>query len=499
MADERQKPLILGFLSKALDDTGLQLLGVQGREELSRPFEFELLLLRHGAPLGLEVLEELVRQPAVIAFGQGERDLVHGVITSVEHLDGTRFKGAAYVAKLVPQTSLLDFSKRSAIYQATTVKDMVTGLLSDHGLGGSDVSFMVANEAKSPAHDYIVQYQESDWGFISRWLEHEGFFYWFEHSAKGAKLMIADENSDASRIADPSNISFRERNNLATSGLHTIWDFSLQQQRVPARVTLVDYNHRRPSELMLSSEKIDAGGFGHVFQYGDHYKDKGVGDARAKIRAEELASVRRVVTGATDCPRFRVGHVFELENHHVGEYDGDYLITSMEHRAGFEVPSRRRARRAADGEVPTTYEARFTAIPIGVPFRPQRSTPWPRIYGVINGHIEADTSGDYAQIDSEGRYKVKLPYDVGAPKGLASSRWIRMAQAYAGAGYGQHFPLHKGTEVLISHIDGDPDRPVIVGAVPNTVTPGTVADANATQSVTQTASGMRIEFEDLQQ
>jgi type VI secretion system secreted protein VgrG len=472
---------------------------VRGREELSRPFEFELLLTRHGEPLGLDVLEEIVRQPAVIAFGQSERDLVHGIITSIEHLDGTRYKGAVYVAKLVPQTSLLDFGKRSAVYQETTVADMVKGLLKEHGLGSSDYAFMVANDAKSPVHEYIVQYQESDWAFISRWLEHEGFFYWFEHSSKGAKLMIADENGDASRIADPSNISFREKNNLATRSEHTIWDFTLAQQRVPGRVTLVDYNHRRPTELMLSTEKVDPGGFGHVFHYGDHYKDKGVGDARAKIRAQELAVGRRVVTGMSDCTRFRVGHVFELENHHVGEYDGDYLITSIEHRAGFEVPSQRRARLAADQEeVASPYMARFTAIPIAVPYRPKRTTPWPRIYGVINGHIEADSSGDYAQIDAEGRYKVKMPYDVGSQKGLSSSRWVRMAQAYAGAGYGQHFPLHKGTEVLVTHIDGDPDRPLIIGSVPNTVTPGPVADANATQSVTQTASGMRIEFEDLQ-
>ena len=94
MADEVKNTLILGFLSKAVDDGSLQLVGVRGREELSRPFEFELLLLRRGAPLALEVLEEIVRQPAVIAFGQGETDLVHGVITSIEHRDHTRFVGA---------------------------------------------------------------------------------------------------------------------------------------------------------------------------------------------------------------------------------------------------------------------------------------------------------------------------------------------------------------------------------------------------------------------
>ncbi len=137
-------------------------------------------------------------------------------------------------------------------------------------------------------------------------------------------------------------------------------------------------------------------------------------------------------------------------------------------------------------------------MPFDVPFRPRQLTPWPRISGVMHAHIEADTAGDVAQIDDQGRYKVKMPFDVGKKKGLTSSRWIRMAQPYAGPGYGSHAPQHKGTEVLVVHVDGDPDRPIIVNAVPNVVTPGPVTGKNSTQSVTQTASGIRVELEDLQ-
>ena len=116
----------------------------------------------------------------------------------------------------------------------------------------------------------------------------------------------------------------------------------------------------------------------------------------------------------------------------------------------------------------------------------------------MHANIDADSNGDYAAIDSEGRYKVRMPYDVNLNKGDKASRWIRMAQPYAGAGYGTHHPLHKGTEVLVAHIDGDPDRPIIVGAVPNPHTSSPSTGQNATQSVTQTASGIRVEMEDLQ-
>jgi type VI secretion system secreted protein VgrG len=502
MAETKKVGVNLGFFSNAFkDSSALQLLGVLGHERLSHLFEFELLLQRKGPPLTDAELEDVVRQPCVVALGQKEGDLVHGMLTSIEHIDSTRHVNQLYVGKMVPQVALLDLGLRCGIYEDLTIPEIVKEILSGHGLSaGTHFQIKVTEEAKSPKREYVVQYQESDWAFIQRWLEHEGYFYWFDHKKEGAKLVIADANNDASKIQDPAVISFRERNNLVTAGESTIWGLNVIQRRVPKQVTVLDYNHRRPTELLVSTSDVDKGGFGHVYNYGEHVKDRDVAKAVVKLRAELLASDRRVVKGTTDCSRFRVGHVFELENHFVGGYDGKYLITAVEHRAGFDVPSMRLGQGDLGGpENARMYEARFEAIPYATPFRPKRVTPWPRVKGLINGHVEADTSGDYAQIDPEGRYKVKMPFDLGNRKGLASSRWIRMSQAYAGAGYGQHFPLHKGTEVLLGHIDGDPDRPIIVGAVPNAATPGPVVDANATQSVMQTASGMRVEWEDLQQ
>ncbi len=287
---------------------------------------------------------------------------------------------------------------------------------------------------------------------------------------------------------------FAKRTTLAAKdGAPTIWSLNVRQQRVQESVTLVDYNYRRPLDMLIATKPVDAKGYGAVFHYGDHFKDKTVGGEWAAIRAEELSVDRHRVSGSTDCPHLRVGHTFDLENHYFAAYDGKYLVTSVEVSAGDPVGS--------NGDVANstrTFEARFTAIPIAVQFRAKQATPWPRIHGVMNAHVEADTSGDYAQIDDKGRYKLKMPFDVGTNKGLASSRWIRMAQSYAGAGYGQHFPLHKGTEVLVVHIDGDPDRPIIAGAVPNEVTPSPVVKGNATRSVLQTASGICVELEDLQ-
>jgi type VI secretion system secreted protein VgrG len=494
MADSSLESIQIRFASGALPDDDVVLRGVAGRERISQLFEYELQLQRRE-PYTDEQLDDLLKTPCAIALGPKPGDVVRGLLKSIQVLDRERNELPRYVATMVPNLWLLTITRTSGLYQDTTVPDMVTKILKSYGLSGSNFEMRASDGAKHPKREYIVQYEESDWDFIQRWLEHEGCFYWFEHDGDAEKLVIADDNADAKAIDDPETISYRERNNLSTGRLATVWSWTLLQKRVAARVAVVDHNYRKPSTVLFATEDVDkVRGFGTVFLYGDHFKDASEGAALALLRAERLRCERQTFRGRTDCSRFRVGHVFELENHHEASFDGKYLITSIDHRVGFPVSPDG----SDGGEVPQRYLASFEAIPIGVDFRPERVTPWPSIHGAMHAHIDADTSGDYASMDAEGRYKVRMPFDMKLNKGGKASRWIRMAQPYAGAGYGQHHPLHKGTEVLVTHIDGDPDRPIITGAVPNpaTLTPST--SSNATQSVTQTASGIRVEMEDLQ-
>jgi type VI secretion system secreted protein VgrG len=502
--DKRLEGVEIKFLSGAMPKDDVRLRGVVGREQISRLFEFDLLLSRKGERYTDDQLDALLKAPCAITLGPRPGDVVHGLLSSIEVIDATRTAEPVYLARMVPKAWLLAQSRSSRIYQNTNVPDMVGKILTGYGLAsGTDFEIHNLNAAKSPVREYIVQYQESDWDFIQRWLEQEGFFYWFSHGKSGEKLIIADTNDPATPIDDPSHVSYRERNNLSTGRISTLWSFNLRQRRIPSRVSVQDYNYRTPSIALYVSETVDkARGFGSVSFYGEHFKDKDTGKAVAKLRAERILCERRVFTGRTDCARFRVGHAFQLENHFEASYDMKYLITSMEHRVGISIQTGEQqdsfAERADLGEAPQRYAARFDAIPFDVAYRPERATPWPRVKGIMHAHIDADTSGDYAMIDSQGRYRVRLPFDLAGGMGSKASQWIRMAQSYSGAGYGQHYPLHKGTEVLLSYVDGDPDRPIIVGSVPNpgTVSPSTTA--NATQSVTQTASGIRIEMEDLQ-
>jgi type VI secretion system secreted protein VgrG len=493
MADDEagRRTIHLGFASAALPaDDEVQLHGVHGREQLSRLYEYELLLVRPAGAFSDAQVDDLLRDRCVITLGDRPGDIVHGLLGSIELLDASRDGVARYLARLVPNVSLLTLGERCAVYQQTTVPDLVRTILKGYGLvEGSHFDVRVTHDAKSPEREYLVQYQESDWDFIQRWLEHEGFFYWFNQTKPCEQLVIADANDDTTAIDDPKTLAFRERNVL-TATRNTVWDWRRVQRRIPGRIALVDYNYRTPDQILVSTAQVDDRGFGTSVRYGEHFKDSGEGDALAKLRAERCRTEQRTYYGSTDCSRFRVGHTFELENHFLADEDGTYLITSIEHRVGHGV--------RGQGEEPQPYVADFTAIPIDTPFRPERRTPWPRIYGIMHGHVDADGEGEHAQIDELGRYKVRLPFDSAGPDGLRSSRWIRFAQPYSGAGYGMHHPLHKGTEVLLAFIDGNPDRPIIVGSVPNPATRSPATSANATQSVIQTASGIRVEMEDLQ-
>jgi len=490
----------LAFVSGSLLGDSMKLLGVEGFESISKLFELELYLGRDDGPLSDEEMAGLLHAPCAIAVGAGPGDLIHGILRRVRVIDTSGSQAPRLVATMVPTAWLLTLARTNRVFQDMTVPAIIKSVLTQYGLKmGEDFDILTASSFQ--AREYSVQYEESDWDFLQRWMESEGLFYWFEHGGVRNKLIVSDSNRYATPIADPGGIAYRRRNDLP-SDAPTVWEWSREERRLPARVAVFDYNYRTPHIRLVAKAPVDAArGFGSVMHYNEHFKTLQEGAHVAGLRAERLQCERLVYSGLSDCPRLRAGHLFELTDHHDASLDGSYLITSIEIRAGLPIPSLADVSAREQQEEPGQihhYKANLKAIPISVQYRPERLTPKPRIHGVMHAHIDQDGAGQHAQIDEAGRYKVRLPFDSGAATGTAASRWIRMAQASSGAGYGAHQPLHKGAEVLLAHIDGDPDRPIIVGAVPNAHTVSPVTSANSTQSVINTHSGIRIEMDDRQ-
>jgi type VI secretion system secreted protein VgrG len=478
------------FISSALGPGELLLERLRGREAISELYSFELVLAGDGeAALASDTLQDVMAGTVGIAFGSGHEYPLWGVLREIEMVARDDGRAPMYRAVMVPRLWYTTLTLRSRVYQDLSVPDIVKAVLKDSGM--EDSHFELRLGGTYPKREYVVQYQESDFQFLSRLIEHEGICFFFEHTADGEKVVFADANDSFSAPAGYEQIQYLPRGGATDPG-ESVWGVTYRAHMVPKQVTLREYNWRTPSVPLLAQHKVDDQGRGLQMYYGEHFRDTGEGKKLAKVRAEELAVRREVYTGDSRVRALRSGQIFELMGHSLGQFDQSYLVTEMTH----QVDQQRLAGEGGADQGNQGYTNSWRGILASVPFRPERRTPKPRVMGIVNAVVDGTANGAAAPIDEQGRYKVLLPFDVSGKAGGKASRWIRMVQTASGAGYGMHFPLHVGTEVAISHVNGDPDRPIIVGSVPNPETLTPVASDNATQSVIRTRAGIHVEFED---
>jgi hypothetical protein len=245
---------------------------------------------------------------------------------------------------------------------------------------------------------------------------------------------------------------------------------------------------------MQAMSDIDESGIGFVTEFGAHFKSPEEGEALATVRAEEFKCRQNTYSGESNISDFSCGHLYSLSQHFRSDYNQSYMLTKVKHQGSQEIESW--------GNIGSTkYSNQFDCIPALLQFRPQRLAVKPRLFGIMNGVIDSEQDLGRADLDEQGRYKVQMPFDIsGVAPGLASRR-IRMAQPYGGSGddgggTGMSFPLLKGTEVIWTCIDGDIDRPIITGAVPNPSKPSPTNTQNATSNVIKTTSGITMGFLD---
>jgi type VI secretion system secreted protein VgrG len=239
--------------------------------------------------------------------------------------------------------------------------------------------------------------------------------------------------------------------------------------------------------------KHELEGPGGFFHFGDHVKTTDEATRKAKIRAEMFAVGRETFKGTGIFRSARPGYRFKLSEAKAEGLDGEYLITRVTHVGGFDAATGETAD-ATDGPV-AHYRCAFEAIPAKTVFRPLLLTPKPRANGILTALIDGQKD-KYAYIDDEGRYKVKLFFDPSPEADGKASKAIRLAQPYAGPGYGMHFPLHTGTEIAIGFVDGDLDRPIGLGAVPNPGKGSPVKSGNKSSNVMKSHTGNSVTLED---
>ncbi len=481
------------FVSRGLPEDTFAVVKFKGMEGISRLYEFDITLASEDPDIDLK---QVLQSPATLAILGEDKDLpIHGILAQFEQLH--EIKGYySYRALLVPRLWQADLYRENQLFLDQTVPDIIQEIMRQTGLTTQDFELKLTK--KYPQWEYICQYRETDFDFISRWMEREGIYYFFEQGEEGEKLIITDSSTAHSDIPNNATICYFPLSGLLP-GEEITKTFICRQKRLPNKVILEDYNYRKPSLDLTAEAEVDPNGRGNVYFYGEHFKTPEEGQELAKIRTEEIKCGETIFHGEATAPNLCPGFFCEIDRHYREACNRKYLIVEVEHEGSQTGPfGGGVGEGSSEDEQKPTYVNRFTAIPADVQFRPERKTPKSRFYGTMNATIDAAGIGQYAELDDEGRYKVRLPFDQSDTGEGKASRWIRMSQPYAGTDHGMHFPLHKGTEVLLTFVDGDPDRPIISGAVPNPEKPSVIKNQNQSMAAITTAGQNKIHFEDLE-
>lgn len=461
-------------------DRGLDQLtaySIEAQEGLSRPYAVSVMTrtLYPTDPGSLDPGSWL-RKKASISMSLGdEPSWFHGTVVAVEHVGAEPTQCQIYRVELAPSFVLLRHTRRTRIFTEMKPLDVVRSVLSESAVAPVDIK---ASGAAGQAMHHITQFEESDFDFVSRLLEQEGAAYWFTHTKTGHTMVIGDSTGHHPGSGAVIKADFVGSADGSGEGLGGVIELSRRFEIVAKESVVRDYSESHPKSAAMGQKTVvaaNAPGAGGKLNEADYHVTQTDGDATtyATRAGDGLMNRSCKLIGSSDVLAFRSGA--RVAVHGKEGYDDHMLLTEVTHT--FNVNG---------------YTNSFSAMPVNrLPWRPQRSTPIPRIDGVVPAIVTA-SAGDQGN-GEDGAYRVKLLNGDDT-----SDRIIRMAQPYAGPAQGFHFPLPVNTEVLLAHEYGHPDRPIIAGSMHNVEDPSPVKEANKTQCVVKSAAGAVLIFEDKQ-
>ena len=493
-------------IKTTLGTTELLLEKFSGAETLSKPFEFKVSMLSADFEVDLK---SLLRTSVTVTIFMADNtpryfNAVFRSITQAKEGDDVLTERektgisnpardlAVYEAILVPKIWFLSLDSDCKIFQNMSVPDIVGKVLKDANI--SDYQFQTYGTY--PVREYCVQYRESSLNFISRLLEEEGLFYFFAHRETKHTIIFADKNTvgGACPGQEVAQYSF-DQEGWVGEGEEGVATLERIETAHTGKVALTDYNFETPTLNLLGNLGSDNE---EAFDYPGEYTEKEDGSRYSRIRLEEREALQFVVNASSRCRAFRPGYFFKLKGHYRSDTNQDYFLTSVTHDA---LDSTYRQ----DKDESHKYSNTFKAIPKTVPYRPPRDTRRPTVLGVQPALV-VGKAGEEIWVDKYGRVKVQFYWDRQGKKNENSSCWLRVSQIWAGKNWGWMTIPRIGQEVLVDFLEGDPDRPIIVGRVYNAeqMPPYSLPD-NQTQSGIKSRSSKgggsenynEIRFEDL--
>jgi len=436
-------------------DTGLLFNRMTATEELGHPFEFEVLA---AAPSQSVSIDDLLGTPACVAveLSDGKQRYFHGLVCAMG-MEGSDERMFGYHMVLRPWLWLLTRRSDTRVFQNMGLVDILKKVFAPFS---PNYTFQISGTL--PTYEYCVQYRETDFNFVSRLMEQEGVYYYFKHEANKHTMVIVDSPSAHQPCPYQSTFEYRE----STDGhldTEPITEWCSRTEIQSGQVVLRDFDFIKPSTSLETTAKAtrkNASTKLEMYDYPGTYPSKTVGDRYARLRIEELQAQYVRIEGSGSVRGLAYGHLFTLAKHPRADQNKKHLVIATRVECTYSG--------YASGENISSYTCRFTAMPASESdvFRPRRTTPKPHVTG-LHTAVVVGPSGEEIHTDAHGRVKVQFHWDRLGPKNETSSCWVRVSGPWAGQNWGMIALPRIGQEVVVDFLEGDPDRPIIIGRVFN--------------------------------
>jgi type VI secretion system secreted protein VgrG len=429
----------------------------RGSEGLGELFEFHIDAISEHPDVDLD--QGIGKHCSVTFTTFGKERVFDGILVEAEWHGKNVHEYNEYALVLRPWLWQLAHATDCRIFQHQTAPKIIKQVFQDRGF----MDFRDDLQESYPELEYCVQYRESDLDFVKRLMEHHGIYYYFEHSAGKHTLVLADASSCHKSIPNLSSLPFNAHAGSGYEDRESVTTWVQHRRFRTGKVQYRDYDYLKPTDQLIG----DATGSARytksdleVYDYPGKYKERKDGEnyARVHLQAEQCLDERRRATGYAAC--LFPGGLVSLAKHPKSSENKDHLVVWCSHT--ISVEHYRSGGRTAE----KAYSGYYEFLPKERQFRMPLLTPKPKIYGVQTA-VVTGKKGEEIHVDEHGRIFVQFHWDRKGKKDEHSSCPIRVAQVWSGKKWGSQFIPRIGMEVVVEFLEGDPDRPLVVGTVYN--------------------------------
>ncbi|MFD1557418.1 type VI secretion system Vgr family protein [Paraburkholderia silviterrae] len=404
---------------------------------------------------------------------------VHGIITKFDEFE-TSADETRYRVTLEPKMADLNRGVTSRLFQKQSVEEIITDTLRHYGYRAG-VDFVFKLRGKYKRHEYVTQYHETTFAFIQRICAEEGIWFRWEQKKDYAVVVFGDDVDAYAR--KQRTVPFRRDSGLESVGAESVKSLRRRTRRVPEAVRLHDYNHRQADVSLLVEENAARGDKttnAVDYHWGEHYETLEEGQRIARLRHEAYLASQVKFVGTGNPFWLEAGEVMLVEPAQADAKHGIFVTSVRSHGARNQ-----------------SYRVTFEGIPSDRVWRTSMdSVKRPTIDGILPARITSPGNYKYAYLTEQGWYVIKLPFDLDEWSPGGTSRPVRFAKPYSGDNYGHHFPLIDSAEVALDFTAGDPNRPIIIGAMHDSLHPDLVNNLNNTRNLIRTAAQNELRMED---